>query len=45
MGFASVIFFEDPNGITLAFAVMKQDLDQAPAFYDDEPVPALQQTA
>ena len=44
-GFARVIFFEDPNGITLAFAVMKQDLEQQPAFYDDEPVPALQQAA
>ncbi len=45
MGFASVIFFEDPNGITLAFAVIKKDLDQEPAFYDTEPVPALQPTA
>ena len=44
-GFARVIFFEDPNGITLAFAVMKQDLDQEPTFYDDEPVPALQPKA
>ena len=44
-GFARVIFFEDPNGITLAFAVMKQDLDHEPAFYDTEPVPALQPTA
>ena len=45
MGFASVIFFEDPNGITLAFAVIKKDLDQEPAFYDTEPVPALQPTS
>ena len=44
-GFARVIFFEDPNGITLAFAVVTQDLDQEPAFYDDEPVPALQPKA
>ncbi len=44
-GFARVIFFEDPNGITLAFAVMKQDLDEEPAFYDTEPVPALQPRA
>ncbi len=43
--FASAIFFEDPNGITLAFAVMKQDLDQEPAFYNDDPVPALQPKA
>ena len=44
-GFARVIFFEDPNGITLAFAVVTQDLDKNPAFYDSEPVSALQQAA
>ncbi len=44
-GFARVFFFEDPNGITLAFALLTQDLDQEPAFYDDEPVPALKPTA
>ncbi len=42
LGIARAIFFEDLNGITLAFAVVKQDLDQEPAFYDDEPVPAFQ---
>ena len=42
-GFGRVIFFEDPNGITLAFAVMTQDLDKDPAFLDSQPVPALQQ--
>ncbi len=41
--FASAIFFEDPNGITLAFAVVTQDLDKDPVFLDSQPVPALQQ--
>ena len=45
LGIARAIFFEDPNGITLAFAVIKKDLDQEPAFYDTEPVPALQPTS
>ena len=44
-GFARVFFFEDHNGITLAFALLTQDLDQEPAFYDDDPVPALQPKA
>ena len=44
-GFARVIFFEDPNGISLAFAVLTRDLETEPAFYDTEPVPALQPPA
>ena len=44
MGFARAIFFEDPNGITLAFAVLTQDLEQEPVFRDNEPVAALQQS-
>ncbi len=44
MGFARAIFFEDPNGISLGFAVFTRDLETVPAFYDTEPVPALQQT-
>jgi catechol-2,3-dioxygenase len=41
--FARAIYFEDPNGISLGFALWKQDLEMEPAFYDAEPVPALQQ--
>ncbi len=44
-GFARAIFFEDPNGISLGFALYTQDLETEPAFYDTEPVPALQPTA
>ena len=42
MGFARSIFFEDPNGISLGFALYTRDLETEPAFYDTEPVPALQ---
>ncbi len=42
-GFARAIFFEDPNGISLGFALWTQDLEMEPAFYDTEPVPALRQ--
>ena len=41
-GFARAIFFEDPNGISLGFAFFTRDLETDPAFYDTEPVPALQ---
>ncbi len=44
-GFARAIYFEDPNGISLGFAVFTRDLEREPAYYDKEPVPALQQTA
>jgi len=44
-GFARAIYFEDPNGISLGFAVFTRDLETEPAFYDTEPVPALQPTA
>ncbi len=44
-GIARAIYFEDPNGITLAFTLLTQDLEQEPAFYDAEPVLALQQAA
>ena len=44
-GFARAIFFEDPNGISLGFALYTRDLETEPAFYDTEPVPALQPTA
>ena len=44
-GFARAIFFEDPNGISLGFAVFTRDLEKDPAFYDPEPVSALQQAA
>ncbi len=44
-GFARVIYFEDPNGISLGFALWTRDLETEPAFYDTEPVPALQPTA
>ena len=44
-GFARAIYFEDPNGISLGFAVFTQDLETEPAFYDTEPVPAMRQTA
>ena len=42
-GFARVIYFEDPNGISLAFTVWTQDLEQKPFLFDDDPVPALQE--
>ena len=42
MGFARAIFFEDPNGISLGFALYTRDLETEPAFYYTEPVPALQ---
>ncbi len=42
MGFARAIFFEDPNCISLGFAFFTRDLETDPAFYDTEPVPALQ---
>ena len=44
-GFARAIYFEDPNGISLGFAVFTQELESEPAFYDPDPVPALQPTA
>ncbi len=44
-GFAQAIYFEDPNGISLAFALWTRDLELEPAFYDTEPVPALRQIA
>ncbi len=44
-GIARAIYFEDPNGISLAFAVFTRDLEAEPAFYDTEPVPALQPPA
>lgn len=44
-GFARVIYFEDPNGITLCFAVWTRDLEKEPVFHDSEPVAALQQAA
>ena len=40
-GFAQAMYFEDPNGISLGFAVCAQDLEVEPAFYDTEPVPAV----
>ncbi len=42
-GFARAIYFEDPNGISLGFALWTVDLETQSAFYDTEPVPALQQ--
>ncbi len=44
-GFARAIYFEDPNGISLGFAVFTRDLGTEPAFYDTEPVPALRPMA
>ncbi len=44
-GVARAIYFEDPNGISLAFALWTRDLEMEPAFYDTEPVPALRQVA
>ena len=44
MGFARAIFFEDPNGISLGFALYTRNLETEPAFYDTEPVPALRPT-
>ena len=44
-GFARAIYFEDPNGISLGFAAWTQDLEMEPAFFDAEPVPALQKIA
>ena len=41
-GFAQALYFEDPNGISLGFAVWTRDLGTEPAFYDPEPIPALQ---
>ena len=43
-GFARAMYFEDPNGISLGFAVYTQDLEVEPAFYDSQPVPPLRQT-
>ena len=44
-GFGRAIYFENPNGITLGFAVRTQDLEMEPSFYNTEPVPAWQQIA
>jgi len=44
-GFARAIFFEDPNGISLGFALRTRDLETEPAFYDTEPVAALKPAA
>ena len=44
-GFAQVIYFEDPNGISLGFTVWTRDLGTEPAFYDTEPVAAVQPAA
>ena len=41
-GIARAIYFEDPNGISLSFAVWTRDLETEPAYYDTEPVPAMQ---
>ena len=44
-GFARAIYFEDPNGISLGFAVWADGLEMESAFYDDQPVPALRLAA
>ena len=44
-GFARAFYFEDPNGISLGFAMLTQNLETEPAYYDPEPVPAMQQAA
>ena len=42
-GVSHSIYFEDPNGITLEFAVWTRDIAKEPMYGDENPVPALRQ--